>query len=163
MCAVTSSIYLTFTGVCFAFVNICQKKKKERREKIKNGIWFFFRAYMYNNKKKTNTKGKTKKQQTSTKTKTKQNENIKTRERRIHYTLSIKYSNKIFLDSKIQHLIQWEKFTPLSATKEQLSYQHWKSEKISCTFIASDDSDSYPFDNILLRIQEDTSIDIPWV
>ena len=27
------------------------KKKKERREKIKNGIWFFFRAYMYNNKK----------------------------------------------------------------------------------------------------------------
>ena len=102
VCVVTSSIYLTFTGVCFAFVNICQKKRK-RREKIKNGIWFFFRAYMY---KKKNPKGKTKKQQTSTKTKTKQNENIKTSERRIRYTRSTKYSNKFFLDSKIQHLIQ---------------------------------------------------------
>ena len=161
MCVVTSSIYLTFTGVCFAFVNICQKKKRKRREKIKNGIWFFLEHLC--TKKKTNTKGQTKKQQKSTKTKTKQNENIKTRERRIHYTRSTKYSNKFFLDSKIQHLIQWEKFTSLSATKEQLSYQHWKSEKIAYTFIASDDSDSYPFHNILLRIQEDTSIDIPWV
>ena len=109
---------------------------------------------------KTNTKNKTKKQQTSTQNKTKQNENIQN-ERIIHYTRSIKYSKKFFLDSKIQHLIQWEKFTPLPATKEQLSYQHWKSEKISYTFISS--VDSYPFHNILLRIQADTSIDIPWV
>ena len=142
---------------------LSKKKKRKEEKRLKMGFGFFLEHICTTTKKKTNTKGKTKKQQTSTKTKTKQNENIKTRERRIHYTLSIKYSNKIFLDSKIQHLIQWEKFTPLSATKEQLSYQHWKSEKISCTFIASDDSDSYPFHNILLRIQEDTSIDIPWV
>ena len=88
---------------------------------------------------------------------------MQTSERRIHYTRLKKYSNKFFLDSKILHLIQWEKFTPLSATKGQLSYQHWKSEKISYTFIASVDLDSYPFHNIFLRIQEDTSIDIPWV
>ena len=70
------------------------------------GFGFFQSIYVQQKKKQTNTKGKTKKQQTSTKTKTKQNENIKTSERRIHYTLSIKYSNKFFLDSKIQHLIQ---------------------------------------------------------
>ena len=35
------------------------------------------------------------------------------------------------LKLKIQHLIQWEKFTPLSATKEHLSYQHWKFRKKS--------------------------------
>ena len=105
VCAVTSSIYLTFTGVFFAFVNICQKKKKkkERRENIKNEIWFFLEHKCTTKKKQIQ---KAKKQQTSTKTKTKQNENIKTSERRIHYTLSIKYSNKFFLDSKIQHLIQ---------------------------------------------------------
>ena len=66
----------------------------------------------------------------------------------------MKYSKKFFLDSKIQHHIQGEKFTPLPATKEQ-------QEKISYTFILS--VDSYPFHNILLRIQADTSIDIPWV
>ena len=63
---------------------------------------------------------KTKKQQTGRQTKTKQKENIQTSERGIHYTRSMKYS---------KNLIQWEKFTPLSATKEHLSYQHWKSEK----------------------------------
>ena len=41
---------------------------------------------------------------------------------------TIKY-NKKFSFGKIQHNIQWDKFTPLSATKGQLSYQHWKSEK----------------------------------
>ena len=71
----------------------------------------------------TNTKNKTKKQQTSRQTKTKQNQNIQTSERRIHYARSIKYSKKFFLDSKIQHFIR-DKFTPLSATKEQWSYQH---------------------------------------
>ena len=50
-------------------------------------------------------KNKTKKQQTSRQTKTKQNQNIQTSERRIHYTRSIKYSKKFFLDSKIQHLM----------------------------------------------------------
>ena len=78
----------------------------------------------YAKKKNTNTKNKTKTQQTSRQTKTKQNQNIQTSERRIHYTRSIKYSKKFFLDSKIQHLIQGDKFTPLPATKEQLSYQH---------------------------------------
>ena len=72
---------------------------------------------------------KTKKEQTSRRTKTKLNENIQTSERRVHYTRSMKYCKKLFLDSKVQHLRQWKKFTPLSATKEQLSYQHWKSEK----------------------------------
>ena len=85
------------------------KKKKNKTKKTKTN---------------TNTKKKTKKKQTSRQTKTKQNQNIQTSERRIHYTRSIKYRKKFFLDSKIQHLIQGDKFTPLSATKEQLSYQH---------------------------------------
>ena len=38
----TSSIYVTFIGVCFAFFNICQKKEK----RIKNGIWFLFRSHI---------------------------------------------------------------------------------------------------------------------
>ena len=59
-----------------------------------------------NKKTNTNTKNKIKKQQTRRQTKTKQNQNIQTNERRIHYTRSIKYSKKFFLDSKIQHLIQ---------------------------------------------------------
>ena len=41
----------------------------------------------------------------------------------------MKYSKNFFLDSKIQHLIQWEKFTPLSATKEHLK----TPEIIDCT------------------------------
>ena len=76
---------------------------------------------------------------------------------------TIKY-NKKFSFGKIQHNIQWDKFTPLSATKGQLSYQHWKSEKKSPIYIISSvDQDLYPFHNFLPRIQEDTSIDIPWV
>ena len=31
VCVVTSSIYMTFVGVCFAFVNIFQKKKKKEK------------------------------------------------------------------------------------------------------------------------------------
>ena len=43
---VTKSIYVTFVGVCFAFVNIFQKKgKKEKR--IKNGIFLNQKSYMY--------------------------------------------------------------------------------------------------------------------
>ena len=34
----------------------------------------------------------------------------------IHHTRSIKYRKKFFIDFKIQHLIQGDKFTPLSAT-----------------------------------------------
>ena len=49
---------------------------------------------------------------------------------------TIKY-NKKFSFGKIQHNIQWDKFTPLSATKGQLSYQHWKSEKKSPIYIIS--------------------------
>ena len=51
-------------------------------------------------------------------------------ERRIQYTRSINYS-KQFSFGEIQHNIRWDKFTPLSPTKGQLSYQHWKSEIIS--------------------------------
>ena len=42
-CVVTSSIYVAFAWICFAFVNICQKrKKKEKKEKkMKNGSGFF--------------------------------------------------------------------------------------------------------------------------
>ena len=36
----TKSIYVTFVTVCFAFVNIFQKKRKKRK-RIKNGICFF--------------------------------------------------------------------------------------------------------------------------
>ena len=52
---------------------------------------------------------------------TKQNENIQTSERRIHYTRSMKYSKKFFLDSKIQQLknschtsIESQKKSPIS-------------------------------------------------
>ena len=34
----TSDIYVTFVGVCFAFVNICQKRKKEKRMKMGFGF-----------------------------------------------------------------------------------------------------------------------------
>ena len=49
---------------------------------------------------------KTKEKNNKQADKPKQNENIQTSERRIHYTRSIKYSKRLFLDSKIQHLIQ---------------------------------------------------------
>ena len=45
---VTKSIYVKFVGICFAFVNICQKKNKEKREK--NEKWdlcFIQKSYMY--------------------------------------------------------------------------------------------------------------------
>ena len=68
------------------------------------------RTFKVNKKIKNKTKNKNNKQQTkqqtSRQTKTKQNENIQMSERRIHYTPSIKYSKKCFLDSKFQHLIQ---------------------------------------------------------
>ena len=60
----------------------------------------------------------------------KKNQNIQTNERRKQYTCSINYSKK-FSFVKIQHKIQWDKFTPFSPTEGQLSYQHWKSDKIS--------------------------------
>ena len=66
------------------------------------------------------------KQQTSRQTKPKQNENIQTSK----YTRSINYSKK-FSFGKIQHNIQWDKFTPFSPIEGQLSYQYWKSDKIS--------------------------------
>ena len=45
---VTKSIYVTFVGICFAFVNICQKKKKEKREKNKKrDLCFIQKSYMY--------------------------------------------------------------------------------------------------------------------
>ena len=84
------------------------KNNKRIKQKNKNKY-----KYKKQNKKTTN-------KQTN-QNKTKQNQNIQTSERRIHYTRSITLT---LLDSKIQHLIPGDKFTPLSATKEQLSYQH---------------------------------------
>ena len=44
---VTKSIYVAFVGICFAFVNICQKKKKEKREKNeKRDLCFIQKSYM---------------------------------------------------------------------------------------------------------------------
>ena len=59
--------------------------------------------------------------------KSKHNENIHRGERRKKYTRSINYSKK-FHFGEIQQNIQWDQFSPLSPTKGQLSYQHWKSE-----------------------------------
>ena len=36
----TKSIYMTFVGICFAFVNICQKEKR-----MKNGICVLFKSH----------------------------------------------------------------------------------------------------------------------
>ena len=36
---------MTFVGICFAFVNICQKKKKEKR--MKNGICVLFKSHVH--------------------------------------------------------------------------------------------------------------------
>ena len=45
---VTKSIYVTFVGICFAFVNICQKKKKRKREKNeKRDLCFIQKSYKY--------------------------------------------------------------------------------------------------------------------
>ena len=79
-----------------------------------NGSYFAMerrRTFKVNKRIKKNKQTKQKqikkaiKQQTSRQTKTKQNENIQTSER-IHYTRSMKYGKKFFLNSKIQHLIQ---------------------------------------------------------
>ena len=42
-CVVTSSIYVAFAWICFAFVNICQKRKKKekKRKKWKMGACFY--------------------------------------------------------------------------------------------------------------------------
>ena len=69
------------------------------------------------------------KQQTSRQTKPKQNENIQTNERRKQYTRSINYSKK-FSFGKIQHNIQWDKFTQFSPTEGQFSCQHYTSFQV---------------------------------
>ena len=45
----TKSIYVTFVGVCFAFVNIFRKKEKKKKGKeLKMGFVFFIqKSYMY--------------------------------------------------------------------------------------------------------------------
>ena len=51
---VTKSIYVKFVGICFAFVNIGQKKNKEKREK--NEKWdlcFIQKSYMHMYMKKS--------------------------------------------------------------------------------------------------------------
>ena len=52
---VTKSIYVTFVGICFAFVNICQKKRKKKRRE-KNEKWdlcFIQKSYIYMSMKKS--------------------------------------------------------------------------------------------------------------
>ena len=44
---VTKSIYMTFVGICFAFVNICQKKKEKREKNEKRVLCFIQKSYMY--------------------------------------------------------------------------------------------------------------------
>ena len=50
---------MTFVGICFAFVNICQKKKKKKKEeREKNEKWdlcFIQKSYMYMYMKKSET------------------------------------------------------------------------------------------------------------
>ena len=44
----TKSIYVTSVGICFAFVNICQKKKRKEKKKekrMKNGICVLFKSH----------------------------------------------------------------------------------------------------------------------
>ena len=56
---VTKSIYVTFVGICFAFVNICQKKKKEKKKekRMKNGICVFSKViHVHVYEKKWNTR-----------------------------------------------------------------------------------------------------------
>ena len=58
MRVVTKSIYVTFVGICFAFVNICQKKKKRKEKREKNEKWdfcFIQKSYMYMCMKKSGT------------------------------------------------------------------------------------------------------------
>ena len=52
-CVVTSSIYVAFAWICFAFVNICQKRKKKekKRKKLKMGAGFLFRSQETREKK----------------------------------------------------------------------------------------------------------------
>ena len=58
MRVVTKSIYVTFVGICFAFVNICQRKKKRKEKREKNEKWnfcFIQKSYMYMYMKKSGT------------------------------------------------------------------------------------------------------------
>ena len=52
---VTKSIYVTFVGICFAFVNICQKKKEKREKNEKWDLCFIQKSYMYMYMKKSGT------------------------------------------------------------------------------------------------------------
>ena len=42
----TSSVYVTFARICFAFVNICQKKR-EKEKRIKMGSGFHSRVHVW--------------------------------------------------------------------------------------------------------------------
>ena len=50
---VTKSIYVTFVGICFAFVNICQKKKEKREKNEKWDLCFIQKSYMHMYMKKS--------------------------------------------------------------------------------------------------------------
>ena len=43
---ITSSVYVTFARICFAFVNICQKKR-EKEKRMKWDLVFIREPYMY--------------------------------------------------------------------------------------------------------------------
>ena len=87
---------------------------------------------------------------------------MQTSEGKKNITRSINYEKK-FSFGKIQHDIHWEEFAPVSVTTGicQMSIANLKKSHIYV--ISSVDKDSYPFHKVLPRIQEDTSIDIPWV
>ena len=56
---VTKSIYVTFVGICFAFVNICQKKKnkEKKRKEWKTGFVFYSKViHVHVCEKKWNTR-----------------------------------------------------------------------------------------------------------
>ena len=46
---------MTFVGICFAFVNICQKKKEKREKNEKWDLCFIQKSYMYMYMKKSGT------------------------------------------------------------------------------------------------------------
>ena len=109
---VTISIHVTFVGVCFAFVNICQKEEKIEKNNYRDLV-FIQKSYMY-----------------------------------IHGILV--YNFFVSCDSRVGPASQTVIFEIFSRC-------------YSKDYLSSVDSDLYPYHNVLPRIQEDISIDIPWV
>ena len=86
VCVITRSLLVTFANECLTL--ICRKIRKKEGPKKKKRININYRYKHFDS------------YQTAI----------------IHHTRSIKYRKTFFIDFKIQHLIQGDKFTPLSAT-----------------------------------------------